>query len=325
MAQSSHDFYNDKIPPFILKHGGLQKPTFVRGRITCSLRRAQMLVRHGYPVEAVHRVMQFKQAKPWALVTRAIEAIRTAQNEACGDKCGCEACKLEAMCKAIFTHSSGKQLVKTSEYTNNHVVAPTKEAEEEALLKADNYNARGDELIVSADGNRWMQRTQSGKKDKTPHAFGFMVREHAFCNLMDHFYNVLVPRWPGLKFMYTDTDALLLYIEYESNIYADLRELSKEHNVFDFSSFPKDFLADGEPMFDNNNRKKLGFLNVDPTPIKSADVERSKVWQIEYADGQRRIKHSGVKAADLPNLKRSTRPDPKMNFVDGQYVFHGSA
>jgi len=134
-----------------------------------------------------------------------------------------------------------------------------------------------------------------------------------------------VPRWPNLKFLYTDTDAWVLYIESESNIYSDLRELSKKHDIFDYSAFPKDFLADGAPMFDDKNRKRLGFLSIDPKPIKSADIQRSKVWALIYADGTSRVRHSGVKAADLPNLIRSTRPDPKMNFVDGQYVFHGTA
>ena len=284
-ARASHDFFKDKIPPFILKIDGLQKPSLAGGRITCSLRRAQMYVKHGYPVIEIHQAQGFKQAKPWAQAGQLIADIRTATNASCGKKCGCESCQVEAMCKMILTHAPGKQSVKKSEYTNSCMVGPTLEDEKRALLDADNFNAAGEDIIAGPWGTTMVQKTRSNKKDTTPHAFGFMVREHAFCNLVDQLYDVLVPRWPNLKFLYTDTDSLVLYIETEENIYAALRDLSKEHNIFDFSAFPKDFMADGEPMFDNNNRKRLGFLSVDPKPIKSADIQRSKVWALEYADG----------------------------------------
>ena len=108
--------------------------------------------------------------------------------------------------------------------------------------------------------------------------------------MYEFFYDVMLPRYPKMKLLFTDTDSLALEIP-TKDIYKDLEdeELAK---FFDFSNYPKE-----HPLYDDSNEAKLGLFKDEckGKPIKEFVGLRSKMYSLDIEGGIDRFKAAGVK------------------------------
>ena len=119
---------------------------------------------------------------------------------------------------------------------------------------------------------------------------GFSVLDLSKLLMYEFFYDVMLPRYPKMKLLFTDTDSLALEIP-TKDIYKDLEdeELAK---FFDFSNYPKD-----HPLYDDSKEAKLGLFKDEckGKPIKEFVGLRSKMYSLDIEGGIDRFKAAGVK------------------------------
>ena len=108
--------------------------------------------------------------------------------------------------------------------------------------------------------------------------------------MYEFYYDVMLPRYPDMRLLFTDTDSLALEIPTE-DIYKDLEdeELAKH---FDFHKYPKD-----HPLYSTLNKQKLGKFKDECAGkvINEFIGLRSKMYSIDIQEGGNKFKAAGVK------------------------------
>ena len=104
------------------------------------------------------------------------------------------------------------------------------------------------------------------------------------------FYDVMLPRYPEMRLLFTDTDSLALEITTE-DIYKDLEDEELAQH-FDFSNY-----EEGHPLYSLANKAVLGKFKDECSgkPILEFVGLRSKMYSMNILGDKDRYKAAGVK------------------------------
>ena len=126
------------------------------------------------------------------------------------------------------------------------------------------------------------------KLDK-PRYIGMCILDISKLVMYEFHYEFIMPKYPGTKLLFTDTDSFCYWIPSESNIYEDIKGDEKR---FDFSNYPMD-----HPNFDDDiNHLKPGMMKdeMGGQLILEFVGLRAKMYSILNADGANKKTAKGV-------------------------------
>ena len=121
-----------------------------------------------------------------------------------------------------------------------------------------------------------------------PRYIGMTILDISKLIMYQYHYEYLMPRYPGTKLLFTDTDSFCYWIPSETNIYDDIRG---NHDWFDFSNYPVD-----HPNFDDSNNLIPGKMKdeMGGDLILEFVGLRAKMYSILNYDGMNKKTAKGV-------------------------------
>ena len=127
---------------------------------------------------------------------------------------------------------------------------------------------------------------------------GFTILERSKNHMFKFFYDVIVPTFPGVELLGTDTDSFIFHVPYNQD--ETDRRLKTISDHLDFSNFPED-----HPLYDETNKSVLGKFKSETegiSPLSYAGL-RTKVYSMLLKEDDGRYKKK-----KNPKSKKKKKP-----------------
>ena len=121
-----------------------------------------------------------------------------------------------------------------------------------------------------------------------PRYIGMCILDLSKLVMYRYHYEFIMPKYPGAKLLFTDTDSFCYMIPTESDLYTDIRGNTE---WFDFSNYPED-----HPNYDTSNHLIPGKFKDEMGGIFIEEFcgLRSKMYSILKAGGKEKKAANGV-------------------------------
>merc|ERR1712168_1643433 len=209
----------------------------------CHYRNLKQYIELGLKITKVHRILKFNQG-PW--LKEYIDLNKSLRKQA-NSKFEQDFAKL--MNNSFF----GKTCEDVRNYKNLKIVNDPEKAQKQ--INKPNMT----QFKIYHENLAAIQLRQTKVKLVKPRYIGMTILNLSKIVMYDFHYKFILPKYPGTKLMFTDTDSFCYYIPTEQNIYEDI----KGNDWIDFSNYSRD-----HPDFSNKFK---------PIPGKFKDEMGSKL------------------------------------------------